>query len=486
MTKHYIQWLKGAQTSVSPFLVGDDDLCIQDNVVTSYKLGAILKRLGYKQVGGALDAKPITGLHNFRQSSSVQKILATCNNSAGTNLTLQYNNAGTWTDITLGGAWDGYEDSKVEMEDFIGYCFFVGYDSTDNVWLPPRTLTGTSFGATNCTNMPNAKYIIRYRDRLYVANLEDGGALPYRVGISDLPSGSTIGWTEYQADTGWIDVDYSEAITGLGSNWDKLFIFTEYSAYIYDQNIQKKVWDIGCKEHRTIKNLGAHMIWANRDGVWDSTGGRPMNISGRISDFIRSAITLGNTIFAEVVDKEYHLYVGNVSVNGVGYSNCTIIYNIDTQSWRWHEYHDTLTMFAKYNNSGDDRLYMGCNDGEVMELTKYVDTIPVYADDGNDISAYFETKAYDFGDPSIEKNIQKLIFYADKSQGLNMKARIINKNVKSLNKVVDLGTLKGYITSPNFKSLKGNFIQFLGTESSQLPYFSFFGFSVLLEGNTKL
>ena len=567
MIKHYIQWLKGAQTSVSPFLVGDDDLCIQDNVVTSYKLGAILKRLGYKQVGGVLDAKPITGLHNFRQSKTVQKILATCNNATDTNLTLQWNDDGTWTDIALGGAWDGKEDSRVEMEDFIGYCFFVGYDSTDKKFLPVGSLTGTTYGFTNtsgsdaeftaaitdiitsaghglsdndivqftttgtlpaglslnvsyyiinsATNtfkvsltlggsavditntgtgihtwtqitMPQGKFIKRYRDRLYVANLYDGGAISYRVGYSDIPSGTTLGWTAYEAGTGLFNVDYSEPITGLGSNWDKLFIFTEYSAYKYDQVTLKKAWDVGCIEHRTIKNLGPYMIWANRDGVWQGSSGRPMNIAGRILDFVKASIVLGNSMFAEVIDDEYHLYLGDVTVNGIAYSNCSVIYNMATQSWRTAEYHDNFTIFAKYNNSGDDRLYMGATDGEVMEMTKYYDRTPVYADDGNDISAHFETKQFDFGDPSIEKNIQKIIFYADKSVGLNMKAMIIDKNTRALNKIVDLGTLKGYITEAKFKSIKGNFIKFIGTESGKNPYFSFFGLTVLLEGNTKL
>jgi len=483
MIKNYIHFLGGAQYSTSPFLIGESELSLMSNVNVTYKLGAILKSLGYKQVGGALDAKPITGLHNFRQSSSIQKMLATCNNAAGTNLTLQYNNAGTWTDIVLTGAWDGFEDTKVEMEDFIGYCFMVGYDSTDDVWLPFSSLTGTTFStSTNVDADLKAKYIKRYRDRLYVANLYDGGALPYRVGISDLPSGDTLAWTEYQADTGWIDVDYSEAITGLGSNWDRLFIFTDYSAYMYDQVSKKKVWDIGCCNHRTIKNLGAHMIWANRDGVWDSTSGRPINIAGRIIDFIKA----GTPDFAEVIDQEYWLHVGTVTVNGVVYSNATVIYNLQTQTWRVREFvQDTPTIFARYNLSGDDRLYIGVNDGEVHEMTKYYDSTPVYTDDGADITAMFETKAFDFDQPEIQKKIQKLVFYADRAQGLNLKAMIVNKGNRNLNKIVDIGVLKDYITSKTV-GLEGHFIKIVGTETGKLPYWSFFGFSAKYEPSTKI
>ena len=486
MVKQYLQFIRGQQSTVSPFLVGDDDLTLMNNVNTSYKLGACLKRLGYSKVGGVLDAKPITGLHNFRQSKTVQKILATCNNAAGTNLTLQYNNAGTWEDIVLGGAWDEKEDCKVEMEDFLGYCFFVGYDATDQVFLPKGTLHGIDFSTTErCTNMPQGKYIKRYRDRLYVANIYDGGQKSYRVGYSNVPSGTTLSWSQYEANTADFDVDYSEPITGLGQNWDKLFIFTEYSAYMYDQNTKKKVWDIGCIEHRTIKNLGAHMIWVNRDGVWDSTSGRPMNIAGRILDFVKTAVATGNTIFAEVIDDEYHLYLGDVTVNGIDYFNCSEIYNLATQSWRTAEYHDNFTIFARYNNDGDDRLYMGATDGEVHEMTKYYDGTPVFSDDNNDISAYFATKAFDFGSPEIEKDIQKIIAYADRAQGLNLKAKIIDTNTPATNKVVPLGQLTKYINKFTPK-VKGNFLQIVGSETGQLPYFSFFGFTIQVKANEKL
>lgn len=484
MIKHFLNFLGGLQTGVSPFLVAENDLTLMSNVDVTYKLGAILKMLGYKQVSTTLEAaKSITGLHNFRQSKATQKMLATVDDSTSADTQLFYKTpAGAWTEDTASEtAWANKAGISVEMEDFISYCFIVGYGATDG-FLPVRSITGTTSGTTNCTNMPQAKYIKRYRDRLYVANLYDGSALPYRVGISDLPSGSTIGWTEYQADTGLIDVDFSEEITGLGQNWDKLFIFTEYSTYFYDFVQKKKIWDIGCSAHRTIKNLGAHMIWANQDGVWDSTGGRPINIAGRIIDFIKA----GTPDFAEVIDKEYWLHVGTCTVNGISYTNATVIYNEASNSWRIREFAaDTPTIFARYNLSGDDRLYIGMSDGEVMEMTKYYDSTPVYTDDTNPITAMFETKHLDFDSPEIEKLIKKLVFYADRAQGLNIKAMIIDKNTRALNKIIDIASLKQYITTETV-NLKGHFIKLIGTETGKLPYWSFYGFSAKVEPNSKL
>ena len=484
MVKHYIQWLKGLQTAVSPFLMGDDELYVQDNCLISNKLGAIQKRLGYQQIGGAIQAaKPIRSLHNFRQNANIQKMLATCDDSTSDDTQLFYSTGGAWTEVTAAEtAWANEASMAVEMEDYISYCFFVGYSSTDG-FLPVGSLTGTTYGVTNCTNMPQGKFIKRYRDRLYVANLYSGSALPYRVGISDLPSGATLGWTEYAAGTGYIDVDFSEAITGLESNWDKLFIFTEYTTYFYNQVQQKEAWKIGCSAHRTIKSTDTYMFWVNKDNVWQSSGGKPIPIGGKVIDFIKA----GNptNFFAEVVDEEYHLYIGDVTINGISYANCSIIYNIATKSWRVHEYYDALSSLGKFYTAGDDRLYLGCSDGEVMEMTKYTDNTPVYADDGKDIVAYFKTKQFDFGDPSIEKNVQLIKAYADRAQGLRLKAEIIDTNTSARNKVVPLGQLSQYINKwePN---VKGNFIQIIGTESGQLPYFSFYGLSFKIAGDENL
>lgn len=483
-TLDYLNFLGALQTAVSPFLVADNELTLMSNVNVTYRLGSIIKRLGYSQVGDTLQAsKSITGLHNFRQNSATQKILATVNNSGGTALVLKYNSAGTWTTIDTSTTYTGYEDTIVEMEDFIGYCFIVGYDSTDGVFLPVGSLTGTTFStSTNVTDMPQGKYIKRYRDRLYVANCYYGAvAYPYRVCFSSVPSAGTITWT---TATDYLDVDYSEAITGIGENWDKMLIFTEYSAYLYNQEEWKKSWDVGCSNHRTIKNSGIYTIWANRDGVWQSTGGFPQNIAGRIIDFIRYGDP--TSFFAEVIDEEYNLYVGNVTVNGISYSNCAVIWNIPTQTWRVEEYYDTISIYARYNSSGDDFLYMGCSDGEVMVKSKYTDTTPVYTDDGQPINAIFQTKIFDFGAPSVEKEFAKIIAYAEKGSQLTLKTLIVDNNTRGLLDPKAIGQCSSYISDFTPAITKGNFLQITGSENSTNPYFIFNGFSLLVGSNTKL
>lgn len=487
-----VNWSEGAYTDVSIHNVpsgiggGTAGLFVQDNVVTTYKIGTLLKRCGYSQIGGTLEASnSITGLHNFRQTAAIQKMLATVNDATDDDTQLFYSTGGSWTEITTAEtAWANKANINVEMEDFLGYCFIVGWGSTDG-FLPPLSLTGTTTStSTNITSMPSAKYVKRYRDRLFVANCDiSATAYPFRVYYSDLPIAGAIAWT---VATNFFDVDYSEAITGLGENWDRLMVFTEYSAYMVtgvSPLVKKKVWDIGCSNHRTIRNSGQYMIWANRDGVWMSAGGAdPVNVSGRVKDFIDFS-NMTNA-FAEVVDEEYHIYLGSVTVNGVTYSNLTLILNIPSMTWRWHEYFDGFSIFGKFYSAGQDFLYMGATDGEVHQLGKYTDTTLVNTDDGQPIHSWFQTGAISFGTPAERKEIKKMFAYADKAQGLFLKARIVDANNQGVTEFKPLGELTKYINEFQVNPDKGNFIQIEGVENGSLEYWSLFGltFDVNLDG----
>lgn len=482
---HYMSYVEGVYTDVAPHLVPDSALYLMDNVVTSYKIGSILKRLGYSKVGATLQSgKSITGLHNFRQSAATQKMIATVNDSSDTDLQFFYKTAaGAWTAVAAAEvAWANKANCKAEMADFIGYCFIVGWDTTAG-FLAPRSFTGTTFGTTNTTSMPSAKYILRYRDRLYVLNCNSSGTdYPYRAYFSDVPVAGVITWTPA---SDFLDVDYSEEITGGGTNWDRLVLFTEYSAYMYNQTEFKQVWDVGCSAHRTIKNSSALMIWANSDGVWVSaSGGRPENVAGRVIDFFRFSDP--TTWFAEVVSEEYYIYVGSVTVNGVSYTKCRLVLNIPSMTWRVEETFDTFSVFARYYSGGKNYLYMGASDGDVHVQSKYTDTTPIYADDGNPIHSWFQTGAWSLGDPSTVKRLAKILAYSDRAQDLQIKARIVNQNTMATTRFTSLGQLKNYINEFAVNPDPGHFLQIEGVEFGSQPYWSVMGFSALMAADEQV
>lgn len=476
---HFLNFTNGIYNDSSPLIIPENALYNASNIDTTYEPGSTRKRPGYENIGSALQAsKSILGLHNFRQSASTQKMLATVDDATSDDTQLFYSTGGSWTEISAAEtAWANKAGMNVEMEDFIGYCFFVGYGATDG-FLPVGSLTGTTFStSTNVTSMPSAKFIKRYRDRLYIFNCDIGGtAYPYRCYFSSVPSAGSITWT---VASDFIDVDFSEAGTGLATNWDRLVLFTEYGAYMYNQDEKKAVWDVGCSNHRTIRNHGQYMIWANRDGVYVSTGGKPQNVSGRMKKFIlASNIT---TAFAEVVDEEYYLYLGSVTVNDVTFTNCAIVWNIATNTWRVEEYADTIKTFGKYYSSGQDYLYMGDSTGDVHRRGKYTDATLLTSDDGNDIDSWFQTGALHLGDPSTVKRLGKIIAYSNRAQGLMLKSRVFDTNTQAVSKFVKLIQLKDFISEMQINPRKGHFLQIEGIERSSLPYWNLYGFTVTID-----
>jgi hypothetical protein len=487
-----LQQLAGLNSAVSPFLQPENSPTILNGVNHTYKLGALMKDTGYSRVGDISSAaKAITGLYNFKQSSVTQKILRTKNSDDGANLVLQYNNGGTWTAINTGTTWNLFEDAKVEFETFLGHCFFVGYDSTDSVFLPVGSLNNTTFSTTaNVTGMPTGKFIKRYRSRLYVANCNVSGNLyPYRVYISDVPSAGALTWVE-AATTGFLDVDYGSYITGIGMNWDKLVVFTDEGMWHYNQSEWKQVYDTPCTNHRTIKNYGEYMIWVNTDGVFYSTGGSPKNIAGPIMDYIRTSNPYN--YFAEIVDEEYYLYMGSCTVDGVAYSNCVAIFNFPTSSWRVRELTNAMSVFAKYASGTDMRLYMGSTVGEVYNKAKYTDATLISTDayitagTGSPIHAQFELAPMYMSAVSVAKMAKNLTAIADRAQGLTLFARVLDKNTRVLTPYKEIGKLTQFINSFSVDVNKGVFLQIMGAEYSSNPYFSFYGLELEVEKHSEI
>ena len=475
---HIKHFLQPPMLTASPFIPGDNQLIICNGVNPSHEYGVLKKDLGYAQVGSTtLQAtKPVRSLYNFIQEPGTSKLLATCDDATADDTRLFYSTGGNWAEIAgAEAAWAGDATMDVEMESFIKYCFFVGYSSTDG-FLANLSLTGTTTSTTtNVTSMPQAKYIKRYRDRLYVANCNiTATTYPYRVYFSSVPSAGAITWT---VASDFIDVDYSEQITGIEQNWDRLMIFTEFSAYMYDQSNKKKVWDVGCSGQRTIQNIGANMIFANKDNVYMSTGGRPEAIGNNIKELLQNSNPANWR--SAVVDEEYNLYLDDsVSAGGMTYTNVMTTYNFNTQMWRWRDLGDSIDSLAKYTSSGDDFLVLGAADSEIHKKSKYSDTTPIYADDTKPINAHWRTKGYDMGDPSVAKKITELVAYTEYGNNMSIRYRIYDKNREVLSPFKTIGTLSSVVTEfKNLKEIEGNFIQFEGKERSSNKAFRFFGFS---------
>ena len=500
----YLQFTKGANTNISPLLHPADAPVVLNGCTNSWKIGAITKDTGYYSVMTTDTGNPsVLGMYHFIQdanrTSPIEKFFATSNDSTAANTVLRYraNGSGTGSNITVGSTWNGFTNQNVEMQGFIGYCFIVGCNNA-NTYLPVASVTGTTFSTSaNVTGMPQAKYITRYRDRLYVANVYYGSTqYPFRIVASSPVTAGAITWsTAGSPDSstgGFLDVDFSYEITGITSNWDRLMVFTDQSAYYYDQSAFKQIWNTGCSNQRTLKNKGQYMIWANTDGVWLSTGGYPQNISGEVRDFISNSTP--SSYFAEIVDEIYYLYVGNVTVNGISYSNLMLQFDMAKSLWSWREFYNNMTCFGRYfNSSKKNRLYMGDTTGTVWDKSKYSDATIANGDaqatlgtGGQPIGSNFELAPMAIDNYELTKIVRDIYVFADRAQGLNLKARVLNRNSRILTPYKPIGQLTQYINTFQVNVDNGLLLQIGGSDYSTHPYWSFYGYALEVDKQSRL
>lgn len=474
---------RGSNTNISPLIHPIDTPFLLNGCTNTWKIGEITKDTGYEAKGDQLQAdKSITGLYNFRQIAGTEKMLATVDDVTSDDTQLFYSTGTTWTEITAAEtAWANKAGINVEMESFLGYCFIVGYGATDG-FITSSSLTGTTFSTvTNVTDMPKAKYVVRYKGQLWVANCQIGATnYPFRLYKSSYPTGAAITWT---VATDFLDVDYSDYISGLTTAWGKMIAFTEKKMWVWDGATWNDPYETGCSAHRTIRRSGPYLFWVNPDGVWVSTGGQPQNIVGEVYDLFMAANP--RNMFAEIVGEQYYLYVGNVTVNGVSYSNLVLIFDIGKSIWWARELYDTATVFAKYNDSGRERLWFGTSTGYVCNKGKYTDSTLLKDDRGYDIHSGFELAPFHLDNIEKLKKLKRIIAYANRPGGLKLKARVIDKNSQVVTEYQDLGELTQFVNSFDVDIDEGVILQIVGRESGKKEYWSFLGFAmdVDLHGN---
>jgi len=484
----FFSFIQGLNTGVSPFLQPQSSLTVANGVNTSYKLGSILKDTGYSRVSTQIENnKSITGLFDFQQTGAIQRTFATVNDSTDDDTQLFAKEpAGAWSEIAAAEtAWANKANINVEMEEFINYLFIVGHGATDG-FITPSSVTGTTFStSTNVTSMPNAKYIKKFRDRLYIANCDIAGTpYPYRVYFSSVPSAGAITWT---VATDFFDVGYNLDVTGMTATSDLLYIFTRDQAFFYDQSQLRQIWHYGCSNHRTIQAFGPYAIWCTGDNIAITTGGQPQLIGGSVIDFIRGGTA--QSFFSAQIDDEYYLYVGTVTVNGLTYTNCLLTYNFATDSWRSRELADDVTIMARYfdNTNWENRLYMGDADGNVWDKSKYTDTTIAQSDSETTlgtpvtpISSSFEL-TLPFGSMNSVNEVDNFVAYADRALGLKLKIRVLDRNARIIMPYTPIGELKQFVNTFNIEIEKGAIIQIQGSETGTNPHWSFHGFEIEVE-----
>ncbi len=197
----------GMQERSTEFVAGKTECRFIKNANPVITLGALTKVLGYAKKGNTIGAgSSVLGTGALNTSAGVDKLLAFLGTDA------YVYNAST-------GVWDAQSrtytaSQKFETASLLNMLFEVN-GLTDS----PESYTGSAWSqTTNVTDMPKAKYIWEYKNRLYLYNITIpiGGAFPSRVWYSNLPTNSTLTW-DFESGADLTQSAGSAVVTSAGA-----------------------------------------------------------------------------------------------------------------------------------------------------------------------------------------------------------------------------------------------------------------------------
>jgi len=372
-------------------------------------IGGFRIRKGTTLIGAQItDNKTCLGLHDFQDSgagANDQQLVA-FNNTADTNTVLSYLGGGGWTTVTGG---DGFTaNSKLRFANFLDYIFIVNDKST-----APLSWDGDitqSLGSTHLASAPSGKFINVFKSRLYIAGTS---ANPDRVFYSTVPDfDGNITWDTTSTGT-WIDINPADGmnITGMINTGTIQLIFKEramyrWNGYSTDANL---VVDVGTTSQESLSSRNGVVFFFNPYGFWITDGGFPIRISKPIQRFI-DAISPSYYADVSTATDDDHMYgsIGDVTVDGVLYSNVVVKYTISQKTWSIRTYPTQVRIINNYiDDSGNYNVVIGDDDGQVLDFNS--------GNTDNETSIFYrvKTKRLDFGGYSAIKEIEDVFQFSE-------------------------------------------------------------------------
>lgn len=355
--------------------------------------GELARQLGYSSYGSGLDASPVLGLYDYT-TSSIKKWIAV------TGTVIYYDNSGTWTSAATGLTSGKYGTFATHLDTLI---YTNLYDSVK------KSTNGTSFGDLG-GSPPKAKYVVTFDNKVYLLNIE---SYPSRMRWSD--DGTTETWTSTNVQDVSTNIGIGDEITGGTVNNNNLLIFKNYSVWKWNASELRAIHTtVGCRSPRSIVTVDDWSFWASHKGFMGTNGGKPFRISNAVAPFF-NAISDITAIVGWSEDNIVHWYIGTVTVNGLQYSNCILLYNYDTNAWSVKTSNDAITQAAILTTSGNVRsAYIGSSLGQVY---KFKDGI---TDNTAAIPFTFVGAPYMSGIPFLQKDYKYLYVYLDRTSNMGI------------------------------------------------------------------
>lgn len=346
----------GLKTNVSPFFTGKNYSPNALNVEYAQSLGSVSKAAQYDNFGDTVGATRLRGIFPFEAPDNTRKLFMSTNG-----IIYEYV-AGTWTSRKTGLNGSNDYDSAMLYDKL-----FVTNNADDLQYTSDGTTWSSVSGAVG-------QFAAVFKNRLYLANC-NSGSNANRFQYSDLGDGTTV--TNNTVD------EIESAIYGIHATYNVLYLFTQKNYWSWDESYLQKVDNVGTTSGRSIASGNGRLFFANRDGVWMSTGGKAQLISRAVQywwDGIDS--TNFSNFNAAFWKNEYYVWIGNSQDQ----SNVVLVFNTLYNTWRVLTGWPSLVMKTWIDTSSDEHLYFG---GTTTDCTVYK-AQEIYTQNGADTTSVYD------------------------------------------------------------------------------------------------
>ncbi len=418
------------------------------NMLFHKYLGRAVLRNGIVKLGSDLTGS-CKGLYQFILTSGTKKLLAVFN---GNIYSLE---TATWT-------------SRTAMTGDVRFMTFLNTVAAINGTTCKTSADGatwvTTGGSLDVNNMPAGKYIVEWKDKVYIAGVSTE---PDRLYFSSLPVDGAISWTDDTA--GYIDIEPEEGsgpIVGITKVPGYLLIFKERSIKRWNgqSTFPESLINVGTTSQEAIVLGRESVFFWNERGVYETTGGYPRKISRRIQDII-DAVSPSYVVSGWSDKDRVYFSIGDITVGGNEYKNCMIVYDIDTQTWTLLSFPKDFVRITEYVTTKNE-LIAGDATGNTWTLFSGT------SDGGADINWMLQYQEQEIDHRSRFKELAKFVVFTEKVNNATLSIRSEDKNFEpmgKINKKVEVITndIRGRYFSPKITG-SGQFGEIIGLEFTEV------------------
>ena len=226
---------------------------------------------------------------------------------------------------------------------------------------------------------------------------------------------------------------------------------------------------VGTRSHDSIVVAKDGLYFHHDTGFYKYVGGQPKELSRPISDFVKAIPASYYTTITGWKDED-HIYwsIGNLTIDGVSFTNIVCRYTISSELWTIYSYDKELRFGTDYNDGVNMHQIIGTNDGFVMKFNETTD------DNGQPINYRLITKWYEIEGIENQKIIEHLTCLMEKSIGSVLMYQIDDETAFK-----EIGQIKRYLQEFKSKRIVFHRIRFKITGNSRHEAPIFKGISIL-------